>query len=146
MERETKMKNIFKNITARKVLQICSWAMVICIVKYVINDVGMSFLRWDIRYILRAVADIVILVAASHGIRSCYTTGKEPVLFKQGIFALAASVIGAIVWFAFIFVQYGDVANMLIRKSDIFYLIHILWSLGYFFAARRILAERGKTE
>lgn len=140
------MKNIFKNITARKVLQICSWAMVICILEYVFYDVVMSFLRWDIQHILRAVADIVILIAASHGMRSCYTTGKEPLLFKQGIFALAASVIGAIVWFVFIFVQYGDVADMLIRRSDIFYLIHILWSLGYFFAARRILAEKGKTE
>ena len=139
------MKNIFKNITARKVLQICSWARVICILEYVFYDVVMSFLRWDIQHILRAVADIVILIAASHGIRSCYTTGKEPLLFKQGIFALAASVIGAIVWFVFIFVQYGDVADMLIRRSDIFYLIHILWSLGYFFAARRILAEKGKT-
>lgn len=135
------MKNFFNNITARKVLQICCWAMVICILEYVFYDVVMSFLRWDIQHILRAVADIVILVAASHGMRSCYTTGKEPLLFKQGIFALAASVIGAIVWFAFIFVQYGDVADMLIRRSDIFYLIHILWSLGYFFAARCILAE-----
>lgn len=144
--RDDSMKNFFKNITARKVLQICSWGLLLCIGNYVINDVGMSFLRWDIRYILRAVADIVILVTASRGIRYCYTTGKEPLLFKQGIAVLAASVIGAIVWFVCILSEYGDIADMLIRRSDIFYLIHILWSLGYFFAARRVLTEKNQQQ
>ena len=69
--RDDSMKNFFKNITARKVLQICSWGLLLCIGNYVINDVGVSFLSPDIRHILRAAADIVIFVAACCGIRNC---------------------------------------------------------------------------
>ena len=144
--RDDSMKNFFKNITARKVLQICSWGLLLCIGNYVINDVGVSFLSPDIRHILRAAADIVIFVAACCGIRNCYTTGKELVLFKNGIAVVAASVIGAIVWFAFIFMKYSTVADMLIQRADVFYLIHILWSLGYFFAARRVLTEKNQQQ
>lgn len=140
------MKNIFKNITARKVLRICSWGLLLCIGNYVINDVGVCCLSPDIRHILRAVADIVIFVAACCGIRNCYTTGKELVLFKNGIAVVAASVIGAIVWFVCILSEYGGAAGLLIRRADVFYLIHILWSLGYFFTARRILVEKNQQE